>query len=79
MAKVFVIMTKVKNVERKQQVLRSVPNGKDESGKTIWKTEYKDLGWFVTFEGSHEALHTGFENEPMAEIGQDAEIRIRLL
>lgn len=72
----YVIRTHVVNIERKRMALKSVPNGKvDEKGNAKYDIEYEDLGWFVTFDGSHEAMSIG-KDDPLLKKGQLVTITI---
>lgn len=51
---------KVVKVEQRNRLVRTYKDG---------STVYADLGWFVVFEGSREALRIG-DDEPDLKVGQ---------
>ena len=64
------IRTRVQKIEEKRHVV-SVTKGDDGEFK---KSEV-NLGWFVTFEGSHESLGFG-DTKPQLQVGQQVSIVI---
>lgn len=78
MQEVFRIRTRVADIKLEKQVLGSYrTNEIDESGKPVYATQVKELGWFVLFEGSRERLFLSPpEIKPELEIGQAVVITI---
>jgi hypothetical protein len=65
----YKIATRITRVESKRLLLR----GRIVNGETVF--DYQDLGWFVSFDGSHESLWLGPE-EPDLTAGQEVNLRI---
>lgn len=63
--------THVDKVERRTQKVYVSGVGSDAVFSTF------DLGWYVTFRGSHEALHIGNEEIPLLREGKRVSITIR--
>jgi hypothetical protein len=66
------IPTRVKKLEEKIRISQS---RKDKNGETITVTE--NLGWFVHFEGSWEALFVGYNRPEGLETGSEVDIIIQ--
>jgi len=75
---VYKIRTQVKDLEHKRKTLRRSANRTDPE-KPVFTWEYEDVGWFVQFEGSYEALFVGKERPEDLEVGAPVEILIRPL
>jgi len=54
---IYRIESMVEKLEHKTRALRAFMDP-DNANEVIWERE--DIGWFVTFEGSHESLFVGF-------------------
>jgi hypothetical protein len=65
----YIIPTRITRIEAKRRVLR----GRMVNGQAV--LDYEDLGWFVSFEGSHESLCLGPE-PPKLTVGQEVNLRI---
>jgi hypothetical protein len=63
----YSLITKVKRVELRKQHIKSWKQGNDV------QSEYKDIGWFVQFDGSWEALYFG---QDMPDFKEGDEVRI---
>ena len=61
MAERYIFYSRVRSVERVSKVVRVIKNADDST-----TAEKQDLGWFLRLEGSYEALHIGFGEEPPA-------------
>lgn len=78
MTLVYKIHTKVKDLEFKKRALRVTADRTDPENPVL-KWEYEDIGWFVQFDGSYEALFMG-KTEPIdLKPGTEVEILIRAL
>jgi hypothetical protein len=66
------IPTRVKKLEEKKRISYS---RKDKNGEAI--TIMENLGWFVHFEGSWEALFVGYEKPEGLETGSEVDIIIQ--
>ena len=76
MTTVYKIHTKVKDREFKKRTVRVTADRSDPAKPVIkWITE--DVGWFVQFEGSYEALFMGMECPDDLEPGTEVEILIK--
>jgi len=60
MTMVYKVLTTVKDLEHKQRVVR-VTADRTDPAKPVIEWEREDVGWFVQFEGSYEALFMGRE------------------
>lgn len=69
----YVIPTKVKSIKEEERIIRTIPNKLDEKNPIV---EKENLGWFLGFEGSFEALYVGKEKPPY-EVGEEVDIVIR--
>ena len=66
----FKIKTCVVVVEEKSRVQGCYATAAvDTSGKPVYEEVTQNLGWFVTFEGSHESLYVG-DSHPLNERGE---------
>jgi hypothetical protein len=74
-AMIYRIQTRVKALEFKKKALRSWANKADPENVVV-QYEYEDLGWFVTFEDSHESLFVGKTEPPDLQIGTVVDIII---
>jgi hypothetical protein len=73
---IYKIRTRVKSLEFKKRAVKANADKTDpDNPKVIW--EYEDLGWFVTFENSHESLFLGIE-EP-TDMKVDTKVTILIL
>jgi hypothetical protein len=66
---IYTIPTRIARIEAKRRILR----GRMVDGQAL--LDYEDLGWFVSFEGSHESLCLGPEL-PSLTVGQEVNLRI---
>jgi hypothetical protein len=71
MTTVYKIRTTVKELMFKKRVAKVTKFGDDIN----W--EYEDVGWFVQFHGSYEALFVGKDRPDELEEGQKVEITIK--
>jgi hypothetical protein len=71
----FRITTRVKALEFKKKALRSWADRTDPENVVV-QYEYEDLGWFVTFEDSHESLFVGKTEPPDLQVGTVVDIII---
>jgi len=74
----YKIRTQVKDLEHKRRALRCSADRTDPE-KPVFNWAYEDVGWFVQFEGSYEALFVGKERPEDLEVGAQVEILIRPL
>jgi len=70
------IHTKVKALEQKRRALRAWTDHTDPENPVV-KYEYEDIGWFVTFENSHESLFVGMDKPLDLEPGAKVDIIIQ--
>jgi len=71
MTTVYKIKTTVKDLVFKKRAAKVTRVGDDIN----W--EYEDIGWFVQFYGSYEALFVGKDRPDDLEVGQKVEITIK--
>ena len=69
----YVFKAKVKSLESKRRALSAHKHPTVEN-EVVWV--YEDIGWFVTFEGSWEALFVGMDRPTDLEPGTEVEISI---
>jgi len=69
----YVFKAKVKNLESKRRALSAHKHPTVEN-EVVWV--YEDIGWFVTFEGSWEALFVGVDRPAGLEPGTEVRIII---
>lgn len=72
----YTISSVVKALEHKRKALRAIANRTDPHNPVV-NYEYEDIGWFVTFENSHESLFVGMEEPPDLKPGTRVLIQIR--
>ena len=76
MTTVYKIKTTVKDLVFKKRAAKVTADRSDPAHPIInW--EYEDIGWFVQFYGSYEALFVGKDRPDDLEIGQKVEIIIK--
>jgi hypothetical protein len=76
MTTVYKIRTTVKELMFKKRVAKVTADRRDPAHPIInW--EYEDVGWFVQFHGSYEALFVGKDRPDELEEGQKVEITIK--
>jgi hypothetical protein len=78
MTMVYKVLTTVKDLAFKKRALRVTADRTDPAQPVI-EWEYEDVGWFVQFEGSYEALFMGREKPMDLTPGTKVQILIKAI
>ena len=69
------IQTRVKALERKHRTVRTWVDNTDPEKPEI-KSQCEDMGWFITFDNSHESLFVGYAQPIDLKVGQAVDVYI---